>query len=156
MLIKILCLGTFVCCTFFACSKKNNPAPAKATTWNVGGNNYTGTTTAFNKNVLVAYDSKLTPIISISIGFSARPVAGTYTVVNPYASVIFSGQCYIEENLDGGLYTDSGGQVTVTVNNDKITATFSNITMSTQTGFNPNTGYTFAVATTTSGALIEN
>ena len=146
--------------TLFACSKKNDPVkPIAPSTWNVLGNDYKATKgNALSDSILYAIDTISTNYSDISLDFGAVPVSGVYSIVSPTSDFIAPDQCaifliYGDAVTTNYLVSASGGNVTVTVTNNKITAAFNNVTMSKEISYSINTGYTFMAVSTASGII---
>ena len=161
-LIKTLALAILISTALFSCSKKSDSGtqPLTATSWTFGGTTYKGSFTGLTNNDLIATDNAVTAIPDIEMQFSGTPAAGTYTVVNnlTYNGMLSATQCYInmsDGNGDYEYYSYNGGTVMVKVNSGKITASFTNITMGPQNGFDGNGNPVFSSAGTVSGTLIE-
>jgi hypothetical protein len=144
---------------FFSCTKSgiattDNPTPLVSnSSWTIAGNTYSGTG-MFNDTVLEAGEQN-----TIRVVFNGTPVAGSYTVINPYTitngdttySVLNNTNCYLGVFLanQGWAYssdTTTNG-VTVTVTGSKITSTFSNIPLIGTKGV--------AIDSTVSGTVVQ-
>ncbi len=127
--ITAILIAFFSLC-LFSCNK-TDPATntATSTQWTIDGTTHKGIATYFITTDLFSADSVSN---TIHVYFSTLPPAnGTYTVT---ALPPGSGQCIVGADLvNSDSYTSvgvPGDKVTVTVTGNKITAGFSNITIS--------------------------
>ena len=142
------------------CSKKseNSIQPVTSTTWTISGSTYKGSYTSFTQGELLSMDNDIITLPQIYILFNNEtPAAGNYTVVNTLTvNSLSAGQCYLETNDSGhNMLYSNGGSVKVTLNNGKVTASFNNVPMVTQTGIDGSGNPTFTSSGTTSGTLIQ-
>jgi hypothetical protein len=106
--------------------------------WNLdGADYYTANKSYFGTNEYATYglnaqDSSSAGDYILEINFKNTPTAGTYKVIDYQVDYPASNQCYINAYLKGGQYMsydNPGENVTITVNNGKIKAVFSNISI---------------------------
>lgn len=124
--------------------KKSNPAPVVSNQWTIDGSTFNNVDSGIQGgDTLYAVDDHQN---ELWIAFGQAPVPGTYAVVNWIANitgtVLTTTQCdiyAIREDPSFLPYTSNGGSgntVKVTVTGGKITATFSNIIMTSDLGVN--------------------
>jgi hypothetical protein len=133
-LIKKTIFAALIAVAFTSCSKKNDNQPAAAaSSFTLDGTSYSASTTVFTNNTLLAV-AKSNSQVTIGLFFTSRPVAGNYTVVgNPKTNR----ECSIDATGGGILeYLSNGsnnGEIKVVINNGKIHAIFSDVTVNNMT-----------------------
>ena len=140
----LLALIALSAITISSCKKNSsNPAPVVSNQWTIDGstlkNVYCGIQ---GGDTLYAVDDDQNGLI---ITFGQAPVPGTYSVVQcmeAFPTVLTKTQCDISANTPAPPYVEyfsnggSGNTVKVTFTGGKVTATFSNIIMSSSAGGN--------------------
>jgi hypothetical protein len=125
---KTLFFLLFSAVVFYGCSK----SIASSSHWTYNGNSFTGTSTTLVDSSLNSSSSSGNYMLNIKYG--EVPVAGVYTAVFP-SGALTSKECTITAGFNlltpGGMtfIALSGGLVTVTSNDGKISASFNNISM---------------------------
>jgi hypothetical protein len=121
-----------ILCVIAFCGCSKSTTTSSSSHWTYNEDSFTGTSTTLVDSSLNSSASSGDYLLDIKYG--EVPVSGVYTVVFP-SGTLTSKECTITAGFNlftpGGMmyYSSSGGSVTVTGSNGKISATFNNINM---------------------------